>query len=166
MTKKVRKMSMALETYLNDVNEEDISTDQDVQRVFCQDKKFVDELVITVLTEDYIPPIILGEIESEGGITKRYVSDGNQRTFALNSFKTMNWKVNTKVEDSIIHYQAKRRDENGKIVRDDNNEVVYDMLEFNINSNNCAGCKQSIWWAKYFIGSFSTIRRCLKKKNS
>lgn len=52
MTKKVRKMSMALETYLNDVNEEDISTDQDVQRVFCQDKKFVDELVITVLTED------------------------------------------------------------------------------------------------------------------
>ena len=80
----------------------------------------------------YIPPIILGEIESEGGITKRYVSDGNQRTFALNSFKTMNWKVNTKVEDSIIHYQAKRRDENGKIVRDDNNEVVYDMLEFNI----------------------------------
>ena len=70
MTKKVRKMSMALETYLNDVNEEDISTDQDVQRVFCQDKKFVDELVITVLTEDYIPPIILGEIESEDGITK------------------------------------------------------------------------------------------------
>lgn len=132
MTKKVRKMSMALETYLNDVNEEDISTDQDVQRVFCQDKKFVDELVITVLTEDYIPPIILGEIESEDGITKRYVSDGNQRTFALNSFKTMNWKVNTKVEDSIIHYQAKRRDENGKIVRDNNNEVVYDMLEFNI----------------------------------
>lgn len=132
MGKKVIEKSMSLDAYLNEISEERISTDQDVQRVFCQDKKFVDELMITILTEDYIPPIILGEIEDENNITKQYVSDGNQRTQAFNLFKELNWKINTKVENSIIEYQAKRKDKDGKIVRDDNGEAIWDIFEFNV----------------------------------
>lgn len=93
MAKKVREQALSLSSYLKSVNSEDISENQDVQRMFCWGNEAINELIITVLTEDYIPPIILGEEELGGDLTQQYIVDGIQRTTALNMFRHMNWKT-------------------------------------------------------------------------
>ena len=118
MAKKVREQTISLSSYLKSVNSEDISENQDVQRMFCWDNPAINELIVTVLTEDYIPPIILGEEELGGDLTQQYIVDGIQRTTALNKFRHMNWKTTKSFENSVIQYQAKMRDEEGHLIKD------------------------------------------------
>ena len=134
MAKKVREQTVSLSSYLTSVNSEDISENQDVQRMFCWDNPAMNELILTVLTEDYIPPIILGEEELGGGLTQEYIVDGIQRTTALNKFRNMNWKTTKSFENSVIQYQAKRRDENGHLVKDENGSILWDNCEFDIKN--------------------------------
>ena len=134
MAKKVREQTVSLSSYLASVNSEDISENQDVQRMFCWDNPAMNELILTVLTEDYIPPIILGEEELGGGLTQEYIVDGIQRTTALNKFRNMNWKTTKSFENSVIQYQAKRRDEEGHLVKDENGSILWDNCEFDIKN--------------------------------
>ena len=134
MGKKVSEQTVSLSSYLKSVNSEDISENQDVQRMFCWDNGAINELILTVLTEDYIPPIILGEEELGGDLTQQYIVDGIQRTTALNKFRHMNWKTTKSFENSIIQYQAKRRDENGHLVKDENGSILWDNCEFDIKN--------------------------------
>lgn len=134
MAKKVREQTVSLSSYLASVNSEDISENQDVQRMFCWDNAAINELILTVLTEDYIPPIILGEEELGEGLTQEYIVDGIQRTTALNMFRHMNWKTTKSFENSVIQYQAKRRDENGHLVRGEDGSVLWDSCEFDIKN--------------------------------
>lgn len=134
MAKKIREQAISLVSYLKNVNSEDISENQDVQRMFCWDNGSINELIVTVLTEDYIPPIILGEEELGEGLVQQYIVDGIQRTTALNQFRNMNWKTTSTFENSIIQYQAKRRDEDGHLMKDENGSILWDSLEFDIKN--------------------------------
>ena len=134
MAKKVREQTVSLSSYLASVNSEDISENQDVQRMFCWDNGAINELILTVLTEDYIPPLILGEEELGEGLTQEYIVDGIQRTTALNMFRHMNWKTTKSFEDSVIQYQSKRRDENGHLMRDKDGSILWDSCEFDIKN--------------------------------
>lgn len=134
MAKKVREQALSLSSYLKSVNSEDISENQDVQRMFCWGNEAINELIITVLTEDYIPPIILGEEELGGDLTQQYIVDGIQRTTALNMFRHMNWKTTKSFENSVIQYQAKRRDENGHLIKGEDGSVLWDSCEFDIRN--------------------------------
>lgn len=134
MAKKVREQSIALSSYLKSVNSEDISENQDVQRMFCWDNPAINELIVTVLTEDYIPPIILGEEELGGDLTQQYIVDGIQRTTALNKFRNMNWKTTKSFENSIIQYQAKMRDEEGHLIKDEDGSILWENREFDIKN--------------------------------
>lgn len=134
MAKKVREQSVSLSSYLKSVNSEDISENQDVQRMFCWEDAAINELIVTVLTEDYIPPIILGEEELGENLTQQYIVDGIQRTTALNKFRHMNWKTTKTFENPILQYQAKRRDEEGHLVKDENGSILWDSCEFDIRN--------------------------------
>lgn len=134
MAKKVREQAMALSSYLKSVNSEDISENQDVQRMFCWDNGAINELIYTVLNEDYIPPIILGEEELGDNLTQQYIVDGIQRTTALNKFRNMNWKTTKSFENSVIQYQKKRRDEKGHLIKDENGSILWDNCEFDIKN--------------------------------
>lgn len=134
MAKKVREETISLVSYLNRVNNEDISTNQDVQRMFCWDNAAINELIVTVLTDDYIPPLILGEIELSEELVQHYIVDGMQRTTALNKFRYMNWKTTSSFENSIIKYQIKQRDEYGNIIKDSMGNIQWDTFEFDIRN--------------------------------
>ena len=134
MAKKVREQAIALSSYLKSVNSEDISENQDVQRMFCWDNPAINELIVTVLTEDYIPPIILGEEELGGDLTQQYIVDGIQRTTALNKFRHMNWKTTKSFENSVIQYQAKMRDEEGHLIKDEDGSILWENREFDIKN--------------------------------
>ena len=81
MAKKVREESIPLINYVEDVKEEEVSGDQDVQRCFCSDKQFINGIGVTILTGDYLAPLILAEVPLapfNEGIVQRYIADGFQ----------------------------------------------------------------------------------------
>ena len=93
--KNIRKQTFTLEQYLKDMKAEKIRTDQECQRLSGQwNPNMINELITSVLTDDYIPPIILGEETTANGITRQWIIDGLQRSSTLSLFRYGNTKIN------------------------------------------------------------------------
>lgn len=115
-----RKQTYTLDMYLNKIKDGDICNDADVQRHFVWTKEQINELVVTVLLDEYIPPIILGEEES----SQLHIADGGQRSSALNQFRHGNYKITSSIENSIIPYKKKVKKESGNFEWE---EAVFDI---------------------------------------
>lgn len=98
-----RKQTYTLDMYLKKNQKGDIDNNADVQRNFVWNNEQINELIVTVLTDDYIPPIILGEEKN----SKLHIVDGGCRTAALIKFKYGNYKITSSVENSLIPYKKK-----------------------------------------------------------
>lgn len=109
-----RKQTYTMSQYLENVKERYISNDADTQRNPAW-KAIINGLVVTVLTDDYIPPIILAEEDN----SQLHIADGGSRTAALRRYRYGNWKVASSVENSVIHYKERTKDQNGEIVLKD-----------------------------------------------
>lgn len=118
-----RKQTYTLGMYLDKIKDGDICNDGDVQRHMVWTSEQISELIITVLTDDYIPPIILGE-EEYG--TQLHIADGGCRSSALLMFRDMNQRISSIVENPIIKYKKKIQDENGN--------TRWEDAEFNIKN--------------------------------
>lgn len=103
-----------MEQYTKNVSEGYITNDADTQRNPAW-KPIVDGLAVTVLTDDYVPVIILAE-EDNGQI---HIVDGGSRTAAFRMIRYGNYKIKSSVENPIIQYKAMSKDENGKAVWED-----------------------------------------------
>lgn len=131
---KIRKQTYSLDQYLKLMKDETIRTDQDCQRLSGQwNSNMVNELIATVLTDNYIPPIILGE-ETVSGITRQWIIDGLQRSSSLSLFKYANTRITKNVDEYMVAYQRKMLDENGKPKRDEKGELVWDFVEYDIRN--------------------------------
>lgn len=115
-----RKQTYTLDMYLKKNRKGDIDNNADVQRNFVWNNEQINELVVTVLTDDYIPPIILGEEAN----SRLHIVDGGQRTAALIKYRYGNHKITSSIENSIIPYKKKALDEDGKIIYED---AVFDI---------------------------------------
>ena len=104
-----RKQVYTMEQYTKNVSEGYITNDADTQRNPAW-KPIVDGLAVTILTDEYIPPIILAEEES-GQI---HIVDGGSRTAAFRMIRFGNHKIKSSVENPIIPYKKLAKDENGK----------------------------------------------------
>ena len=104
-----RKQTYTMEMYLKKLKNGDIDNSADTQRDFVWKAEQINGLIRTVLTDDYIPPIILTEEDS----TQLHIADGGQRTAALRKFRYGNYKITSVIEDSTIKYKKKVRLENG-----------------------------------------------------
>lgn len=109
-----RKQTYTMKQYLDNVKEGYISNNASTQRNPAW-KPIVDGLVVTILTDDYIPPIILAE-EKSGRIV---IVDGGSRTAAFRMVYEGSYKIKSSVEDPIISYKKMEKDENGKTVWSD-----------------------------------------------
>lgn len=128
---KPRKQTYTLDMYLEKIKDMDIRSDADVQRLAGQWKsEQVNELIYTVLTQDYIPPIILGE-ESNSQL---WIIDGLQRSTSLNDFRYGNKKITPAIENPVVTYMAKCKDDSGNILLDENGNIVWEEVEFNIKN--------------------------------
>lgn len=115
-----RKQTYTMEMYLDKIKDGDICNDADVQRNFVWNNEQINELIVTILTDDYIPPIILGEENN----SQLHIADGGCRSAALNKFRYGNYKITSVIEDSIIPYKKKVKDDSGKIIWED---AVFDI---------------------------------------
>lgn len=131
---KIRKQTYSLDQYLKLMKDETIRTDQECQRLSGQwNSNMVNELIATVLTDNYIPPIILGE-EIVSGITRQWIIDGLQRSSSLSLFKYANTKITKNIDEYMVTYQRKVIDENGKLKRDEQGEIVWESVEYDIRN--------------------------------
>lgn len=116
-----RKQTYTMLQYLSKNMDGDISNDADTQRNPAW-KAIFNGLMVTVLTDDYIPPIILAEEDN----SQLHIADGGSRTAALKMFRYGNWKVSSSVENYIIPYKKKSRSQDGTI--------IWENAEFNIRN--------------------------------
>lgn len=117
-----RKQTYTLEMYLKKIQNGKICNDADVQRKFAWKSEHINELIVTVLTDDYIPPIILGEEEN----SQLHIVDGGCRSAALMEFRYGNRKITSSIENPIIRYKKKTVDTEGN--------VIWEETEFNIKN--------------------------------
>lgn len=130
----IRKQTYSLDQYLKLMKAETIRTDQECQRLSGQwNNNMVGELIATVLTDNYIPPIILGE-EIISGITRQWIIDGLQRSSSLSLFRYGNTKIAKNLDEYMVTYQRKILDGNGKPKRDEQGEIMWESVECDIRN--------------------------------
>lgn len=130
----IRKQTYSLDMYLKLMNAETIRTDQECQRLSGQwTPNMVNELIATVLTDNYIPPIILGE-ETVNGITRQWIIDGLQRSSSLSLFRYANTKITKNLDEYMVTYQRKILDSNGNPKRDSQGEIIWESVEYDIRN--------------------------------
>lgn len=116
-----RRQTYTMAQYSENVNEGYISNEFKTQRV-PKWKPIVDGLAVTILNDDYIPPLILAEEENG----QKWIVDGGSRTAAFMMIRYGNYKIKSSVEDPIIKYKSMNKDENGK--------TVWEEAEFDIRN--------------------------------
>lgn len=131
---KIRKQTYSLEQYLKLMKTETIRSDQDCQRMSGQwTPNMVNELIYTVLTDNYIPPIILGE-ETVNGITRKWIIDGLQRSSSLSLFRYANTRITKNIDEYMVTYQRKILDKNGNLKRDEHGELMWESVAYDIRN--------------------------------
>ena len=111
-----RRQTYTMSQYLENVNEGYITNGADTQRNPAW-KPIVDGLVVTILTDDYIPSVILAEEETG----QKKIVDGGSRTTAWMMVRYGNYKIKSSVENPIIKYKSMLKDEDGNIVEEAKN---------------------------------------------
>lgn len=135
---KIRKQTYSLDQYLKLMKAETIRTDQECQRLSGQwNHNMINELIATVLTDNYIPPIILGE-EITNNITKQWIIDGLQRSSSLSLFKYGATRITQNIDEPMITYQRKILDKNGNVKRDADNEIMWESVQCDIRNKTYA----------------------------
>ncbi len=109
-----RRQTYTMQQYINNVEEGYISNDVAIQRNPAW-KPIVDGLVVTILNDDYIPPLILAE-ERSG---KTVIVDGGSRTAAFMMICKGNYKIKSSVENPIVKYKKMEKDSDGKTIWSD-----------------------------------------------
>lgn len=71
--------------YLRKNSKGDIDNNADVQRNFVWNNEQINELIVTVLTDDYIPPIILGEEKNSKCLIAKVNSSAGVNSTALSN---------------------------------------------------------------------------------
>lgn len=131
---KIRKQTYSLDQYLKLMRAEKIRMDQDCQRLSGQwTPNMVNELIATVLTDNYIPPVILGE-ETTNGITRQWIIDGLQRSSSLSLFRYGNTRITKNVDEYLVTYQRKILDGNGNPKRDGKGEIIWESVGYDIRN--------------------------------
>lgn len=131
---KIRKQTYSLDQYLKLMKEEVIRTDQECQRLSGQwNQNMSNELIATVLTDNYIPPIILGE-ETTKGIVRQWIIDGLQRSSTLSLFRYGNTRISKNIDEYVVTYQRNVLDGNGNPKRDGRGEIIREAVEYDIRN--------------------------------
>lgn len=126
---KVKRQTYTLDMYLKKVQDQDIRSDADVQRLSgAWNNSMASELVCSILNNEYMPAVILGQEEN----SQSWIVDGLQRTSTLMMFRYGNLRISPNIEEPIIKYKAKAKDTNGNIKYDGNGDICWENREFDL----------------------------------
>lgn len=109
-----RRKTFTMAQYLENVKDGYITNNASTQRNPAW-KPIVDGLAVTILSDDYIPPLILSEEECG----RTVIVDGGSRTAAFTMIRYGNYKIKSSVENPVIQYKKMDKDESGRVVWSD-----------------------------------------------
>lgn len=134
MDKKVRTGVLSTYNCVNNIEDGTFRDDQDVQRLSGQwNAGQKAELIRTILGEEYIPPIIIGE-ETVGVGTESWLIDGLQRLTTIHEFKKGLFVIPKKY-NFVIDYLVVEKDENGKKIIE-NGHFKYTQAQFELGGKS------------------------------
>ena len=109
-----RRKTFTMAQYLQNVKDGYITNNASTQRNPAW-KPIIDGLAVTILTDDYIPSLILSEEECG----RTVIVDGGSRTAAFIMIRYGNYKIKSSVENPVIQYKKMDKDESGRVVWSD-----------------------------------------------
>ena len=90
-----------------------------------------DGLIVTVLRGEDIDSIKVCEQLTEQGVVL-WVIDGLQRLTVLNSYRNGTFKLGKGIEYPILSYQRVKKDNRGKILKDEEENYVYEVNKIDL----------------------------------
>lgn len=110
----------------------EIRNDHPLQREADQwDNETRDGYISTVVKNEDVFPIVLCEQLTDFGVVL-WLIDGWQRISTLIKYKNGMFKIGKKVEMPIVYYQVTEKDDNGKFLRDENGNLIYKNIEYDL----------------------------------
>ena len=118
--------------YVNALDKETVRTDHPLQRSSGQwSEEYRDGLIGTVLKNEDIPYIVICEQIMED-VIKNFLIDGIQRITTIYNYRRNAFKLGNKVENPIVEYEVIKTDENGNNLRDEDGELIREIVECDI----------------------------------
>ena len=118
--------------YVNALDKETVRTDHPLQRSSGQwGEEYRDGLIGTVLKNEDIPYIVICEQIMED-VIKNFLIDGIQRITTIYNYRRNAFKLGNKVENPIVEYEIIKTDENGNNLRDEDGELIREIVECDI----------------------------------
>lgn len=96
-----------------------------------------DNFIVTVLQNEDFDPIKICEQLTENGVVL-WLIDGLQRCTTIENYKSGKFALGKKINPSVIEYQEVKKDENGKIVKDADGNMVYENVAFDLKGKSYA----------------------------
>ncbi len=90
-----------------------------------------DGLIVTVIRQEDVDSIKLCEQLETSGVVL-WVIDGLQRLTVLSSYKNGAFKIGNHVEMPVVSYQRVKKDEKGRLMKDEYGSFVYETIEYDL----------------------------------
>lgn len=90
-----------------------------------------DGLIVSVIKQEDVDSIKLCEQLEPNGVVL-WVIDGLQRLTVLSSYRNGAFKIGNYVEMPIVSYQKVKKDEAGKVIKDEYGGYVYETIEYDL----------------------------------
>lgn len=129
---KTKRDTYMCQKILNMLRRNELRKDHPLQRKVGQwDNATRDGFIATVIKEEDCDSIKICEELTPYGVIL-WLIDGLQRITTLEKYKNNLFKLGKNIEFPIIEYQVAKVDENGKYVRNEDGELIYDIKSFDL----------------------------------
>ena len=97
--------------------------------------EYRDNFIVTVLRNEDFDSIKICE-QTINGITVNWVIDGKQRCTTLLEFRAGKFSLGKNLNPATITYEEIKKDENGMILKDENDNPVYEEIEYDLRGKS------------------------------
>lgn len=94
-----------------------------------------DNFIVTVLRNEDFDSIKICE-QTINGVTVDWVIDGKQRCTTLLEFRAGKFSLGKNLNPATITYEEIKKDENGMILKDENDNPVYEEIEYDLRGKS------------------------------
>lgn len=135
---KVKKDTYMASKICGMIEREDLRDDHPLQRKSGQwGNEVRDNFIVTVIQNEDFDPIKICEQLTENGVVL-WLIDGLQRCTTIENYKAGVFALGKNINPAIIEYQEVKRDETGKVIKDEYGSTVYENISFDLRGKSYA----------------------------
>lgn len=122
----------------------DLRIDHPLQRKPNQfDIKTRDGLIATIIKDEDMDSIKICEQLGENGVTL-WLIDGLQRLTTIQMYRNGVFKLGRSIEFPIIKYQLAKKDKSGRLIKNKDGELEYDIVEYDLRGKGYADLSEEL----------------------